>query len=58
LRRIVSKKHTTTAAQANCSRTEYSSWRPYLDKNCSTNLTSKVGLQLLNLCLLKVMSDT
>jgi transposase len=25
LRRIVSKKHTTTAAQANCSRTEYSS---------------------------------
>jgi hypothetical protein len=40
------------------SRTEYSSWRPCFHKNVDmsfTNPASKVGLQLLNLWLLKVM---
>jgi hypothetical protein len=34
--RIVSKNHTTTAAQVNCSGTEYSSWWPCFHKNCLT----------------------
>jgi hypothetical protein len=61
LRKIVSKNHTTAAAQVNCSRTEYSSWRPGFHKNLSdvsfSNPMSTVAvwLQLLNLWLLKVM---
>jgi hypothetical protein len=50
LRGIVSKKHRTNAA--------YSSWRPFpqtLSDVSFTNLTSTVGLQLLNFWLLKVM---
>jgi hypothetical protein len=59
LRRTVSKNHRTTAAQVNCSKTEYSSWRLLPKKKlsdvCFTNTTSTVGLQTLNLRLLKVM---
>jgi hypothetical protein len=59
LRRFVSKSHTTTAAQVDCSRTEYSCCRPCFHKTCPTSASqiphrSTAGLQLLNLWLLKV----
>jgi hypothetical protein len=50
LRRVVWKN------QNYCSRTEYSSWRPYFHGVSFTNPTSRVGLQLRNLWLLKECS--